>query len=97
MEYMHCTSYHSQQMVTTSGTVITGFIIITLTMEPKGRIRSELKTERVSHIQKMGSNNENFFDQICIVSRKDHVVVWGAGTEPTLQNSRWHFLTFHIC
>lgn len=50
MEYMHCTSYHSQQMVTTSGTVITGFIIITLTMEPKGRNRSELKTERVSHI-----------------------------------------------
>lgn len=48
MEHMHCTSYHSQQMVTTSSTVITGFIIITLTMEPKGHNRSELKTESPS-------------------------------------------------
>ena len=45
---MHCTSYHSQQMVTTSSTVITGFIIITLAMEPKGHNRSELKTESPS-------------------------------------------------
>lgn len=50
MEQMHCTSYRSQQVVTTSSTVITGFIIITLAMEPKGRNRSELKTERVPHV-----------------------------------------------
>ena len=33
----------------------------------------------MDNIQKMGSNNENFFDQICIVGRKDRLVVWGAG------------------
>lgn len=31
----------------------------------------------MNNIQKMGSNNENLFDQICVVSRKGRLVVWG--------------------
>ena len=65
MEYMHCTSYYSQQMVTTSSTVITGFVIVTLTMEPTGRIRSELKTENIPHVHLKFISNK----------RKSHILV----------------------